>query len=624
MTISRTIVCGGVKPAKLDLDSDSVLPLTIWKGQTQNIPLFFEDIHATLQRNVHPLFVDLIELAAYVCVADQSIHRGQFEAETFGQNWRRNLRFHIPVRVPEFWGDSETSAILRETVGFLSDDHYDFQFYPAKDPPGIQRYLPLEEANPKLADPEQVILFSGGLDSLGGAVEEIIAKKRQVILVNHKTTDKFSKRHTALVELLSRKAGAQAPGHLRVRSNKDSDLTKENTQRARSLLYGALGATVAQMVGLNSFRFYENGVVALNLPVCAQVVGGRATRTAHPRVLRGLQRLLEKMVGGKFEVDNPFVDSTRTEVIKKIIERDCGELIRHSTSCSHIRLASNETPHCGVCSQCIDRRFGIIAAEAEELDPAEGYRVNIFTESMPKEIDKIMMATYLQRSREVQGLSNQIEFIENFPEVLEAIPYVEGKPHNACGRLFDLYRRHGGEVKSAIKTVLARHLEEIQDGALPTDCLLRIAYEAGSLNAVPTEGAERLGATEGPKGTAQAPSTETALAPVVEVFKKAILASTPPEKRKWWQNMRAVYDRQPERLEIDKWRAVANTVVTGAIEGNKKTVKDLQTDYLTPRMMKTLLGKLNAPGASRATIEAEYAETLRRSVTREEQKAAKP
>ena len=39
------------------------------------------------------------------------------------------------------------------------------------------------------------------------------------------------------------------------------------------------------MLGLNRVHFYENGIISLNLPVCAQVVGGRATRTTHPRVM---------------------------------------------------------------------------------------------------------------------------------------------------------------------------------------------------------------------------------------------------------------------------------------------------------------------------------------------------
>jgi hypothetical protein len=69
------------------------------------------------------------------------------------------------------------------------------------------------------------------------------------------------------------------------------DLNREYTQRSRSFLYAALGATVAAMVGRDRIRFYENGVVSLNLPVSAQAIGARATRTTHPRVLNGFAEL---------------------------------------------------------------------------------------------------------------------------------------------------------------------------------------------------------------------------------------------------------------------------------------------------------------------------------------------
>ena len=35
-------------------------------------------------------------------------------------------------------------------------------------------------------------------------------------------------------------------------------------------------------------------------------------------------------------------------------------------------------PHCGQCSQCIDRRFAILAAGQEHEDPAEAYKVDLF------------------------------------------------------------------------------------------------------------------------------------------------------------------------------------------------------------------------------------------------------
>ena len=45
------------------------------------------------------------------------------------------------------------------------------------------------------------------------------------------------------------------------------------------------GAVTARLFGLDRITFFENGIVSLNLPPLAQVVGARATRTTHPQVL---------------------------------------------------------------------------------------------------------------------------------------------------------------------------------------------------------------------------------------------------------------------------------------------------------------------------------------------------
>ncbi len=127
---------------------------------------------------------------------------------------------------------------------------------------------------------------------------------------------------------------------------------------------------------------------------------------------------------------------------------------------------------------------------------------------------------------------------------------------------------------------------------------------------------------EGKRERANAKLVEMTLAPVVEMLQKAILAATPPHKRLWWQNARERYGRETGPLELDKWRAVSKIVVSGAIEENRKPAKDRHSDYVTPLMLGRLLAKLNAPGASRTRIETDFAVTLRRYVTREEQKSA--
>ena len=56
-------------------------------------------------------------------------------------------------------------------------------------------------------EPEQVVMFSGGLDSLAGAAEEAVQDKRPVMLVTHRPTDKLNNVHRRLKEMLAQKAG---------------------------------------------------------------------------------------------------------------------------------------------------------------------------------------------------------------------------------------------------------------------------------------------------------------------------------------------------------------------------------------------------------------------------------
>ncbi|MCX6995797.1 MAG: hypothetical protein NTV49_01610 [Kiritimatiellaeota bacterium] len=503
MASKHVIVCGGIKSVGVDTLGAVVLRLNLWgKGATANVSLHIEDIHAKLLRDVPEAFEDFAEIATYVYCADQAIGRGGKDVDTFGSHWRRDLEFHIPVRCLEFWRSKEVLAALCDTVTFLTDDFYSFAFYPAQDPPRFQQYLTMPIADGPKGDPEQVMMFSGGLDSLAGAIQEAVVEKKRVLLVNHRSTDKLNRKHAELLLKLEQKAGIFMPGHLRVRVNKDSGLTKDYHQRSRSLLYAALGGTVARLVGLKSLRFYENGVVGLNLPVCAQVVGSRATRTAHPRVLAGFQRILSLVAGERFEVSNPFQWSTRGEAIRKILDAGCGELVGPSMSCAHTWEISNEKTHCGMCSQCIDRRFGMIVANGEQYDPIGHYKGDVFTQSLPNDMDKMMVATFLERANSVKGITNEVQFISRFPEVLDSLPYLDGDASSALARVLDLYKRHAGEVNKGVDTMMGRHSRAIRERTLPGDCLLRIVYESASVTSVPADGAES-GAGRQPAGAGE-------------------------------------------------------------------------------------------------------------------------
>jgi len=486
METKHHIFCGGVSPQNTGADTTKLV-LNLWQNRPEtNVRLTIEHLHAKLYKTIPAQFHDLLEIAAYVYCGDQALKRGALDVQTLGANWRRRMHFHIPVRRLSLWNDPKINTVLRQTLDYLSDDYYDFSFYSAKDAPLLQDYFTGFDtgALPK-QKPEQVMMFSGGLDSLAGAIEEIVVKKRMVTLVNHQSTPKFKKLYETLGKGLMDKCGDMKPLHLRVEINKAQSLNKEYTQRARSFLYASLGATVAMMLDLRKLCFYENGIVSLNLPVCAQVIGGRATRTTHPRVLAGLQELFSLLAEEKFTVDNPFLWNTKGEVVKKIMAANCGPLIASSRSCAHTWETTNEHTHCGVCSQCIDRRFGVVVAEAEEFDPLRQYAVDVFTQSAPKDVDKIMGAAYLEKAIQFETAKEVPQFIADNPEVRRMLRYVEGTPTGVAGRVMELHQRHAKEVTGALKTLLGRNLDGVIKATLPPDCLLRISYETGSPTTMP-------------------------------------------------------------------------------------------------------------------------------------------
>ena len=486
MNTEHTIICGGLNQTAISTFGN-VMPLNLWPGHGAKpcVTLKIEDLHERICQIVPRQFHDLIEIAAYVYCADQLASRGGIDVDSFGTHWRRRFHYHIPVREPDLWRTPAIASALRELLDFLSDDFYDFTFYPAKHPPGIQPYLGLDEKGAKKFDAEQVMLFSGGLDSLAGAIDEAVVHRRRIVLVNHRSTDKFCVKHQALLDQLAEKTGPGLLMPMRVRISKAGLDGKDYSQRARSFLFGSVAASVAMMLGQRGIRFYENGVVSLNLPVCAQVVGSRSTRTTHPRVLAAMQHLFTLLAGHKFAVDNPFWKETKGEVIRRIINAGCETMIKTSRSCAHTWETSNEYPHCGLCSQCIDRRFGILAADAEKHDPLDGYKVDVFTQSRDKAADKIMGAAFLERANQVAEMKDTTDFLMAFPEVRRALPHLGLDAGRGADLVLSLYRRHADEVNKGVDFMLTRHAVALRKRQLPGDCLLWTVYAPNSVHVVP-------------------------------------------------------------------------------------------------------------------------------------------
>src|SRR5579872_2422458 len=130
MANERTILCGDAPKSSLPPPRSPPLALRQW-GPNANVIVRIEDVREALWAETPDLFLDLIDLAAYVYTADQAILRSTDKDENFGENWRRTLHFAVAVRQPKFWSRPAVMRALVNVLSFLSEDEYHFQFTPS-------------------------------------------------------------------------------------------------------------------------------------------------------------------------------------------------------------------------------------------------------------------------------------------------------------------------------------------------------------------------------------------------------------------------------------------------------------------------------------------------------------
>jgi hypothetical protein len=132
------VVCGG---AKTSLRRNQVLLPLNMAGSNVNISLRLEDISRRMVADVPAVLADLLEVATYVFCADQLVSRGGKVMQALGSEWRRSLRFVIPVRELDVWASQTVLESLQHLLGFLSGDDFRFQFVKASSPPSLTNYL---------------------------------------------------------------------------------------------------------------------------------------------------------------------------------------------------------------------------------------------------------------------------------------------------------------------------------------------------------------------------------------------------------------------------------------------------------------------------------------------------
>jgi hypothetical protein len=475
----RLVLCGGAKRG----GEDSTLRLAL-AGSRQNVTLKLEDIAKRLLNNIPDLLVDLVEIASCVYCADQATGRGGAAQVGMGSAWRRSFRFVIPVRHPNHWN---RKAVLEPLCDALFDD-YLFEFEEAPDPTPLETYLELSGDDPGFKA-DEVLLFSGGLDSLAGAVEELSTSRKNVALVSHRSSPKIFDHQKQLVADL-RKRFPKRVMHFPVQVTRQESLrVQEYTQRTRSFLYMALACVVARMFGSTRARFFENGVVSINLPISDQVVGARATRSTHPVALERFRRFLGAAIGQPIGLENPFIWKTKADVIRSIVAGGCGPLIKYTVSCTRVYEMTKLHTHCGCCSQCLDRRFAVLRAGAGEHDPVEMYKVELLTGARDKPSDQTMAESYVRTAVELCDMG-EFAFFDRYTgetaRVCAGFPRM--KPDDVAREVLNLHHRHGRAICDVLKSAVQDYSADLVNRSLPASSVLIMAVVPGETPAIASGG----------------------------------------------------------------------------------------------------------------------------------------
>ena len=303
---------------------------------------------------------DFLSIAMAVMATDEFVSR----RDTASDGFARDLRVTIGVADSQIWSGQALS--LAQTLGFLTGDNWILNFV------GGGKVAPTRKERLRMRTHihasrcDLVCLFSGGLDSLIGAIDVLEDPSVTPILVSRSATGDNGYQQNLLKKLPPREAFRvnDAP-----RKAKLVPWSKEGTTRSRSLLFLALAACCADAISeyrsvpTTKLLIPENGVIAINAPLTHRRIGAASTRTAHPHYLQGLQRCF-KEVGIKAKIHNPFAHLTKGEMIVDSAHRTLLDpLIAQTVSCGKYKRKSKQ---CGRCLPCLIRRSANHAAAITE------------------------------------------------------------------------------------------------------------------------------------------------------------------------------------------------------------------------------------------------------------------
>lgn len=332
-----------------------------------NINFDFSPLYS-FARDKESVAFDFLFFSVLIYNIDRFINRHIFSQE----GWTREIEVvNIPVlHLAEFLNNKRS---MDNAISFLTGDLWNINYCQSN---GI---LYQENKNVKnwgdISVFKDVCLFSGGLDSLIGAIDKlegIQQRAEKLLLISHKDLGKEGKDQNSIMSIF-RSQNLYVNKFQQIQTSvgigkksMGERIAKESTFRSRSLLFIGMGIYAAHKIGGNiPLIIPENGTIALNIPLMPSRRSACSTRTTHPAFIHQLQDILASL-GISNPMCNPYEFKTKGEMVEDSINPNIlRQLIDISCSCAkrgrmqHWHQRARHIKHCGMCLPCIYRRVSL-------------------------------------------------------------------------------------------------------------------------------------------------------------------------------------------------------------------------------------------------------------------------
>lgn len=316
---------------------------------------------------------DFFLVSAIVYGVDNLLSRAIYSND----GWTRDIEVEFPVNNLAIWNGKEEK--LKQILDFLTGDNWQISFRKIEDvdlfqPRTNRRKVPSYDKD----SIKSVSLFSGGLDSLIGVIDELekLSNNDRILLVSHfdsKSPGPNGDQKTLLRHLITQYPNkiywVQSKLALSRKDINGNRVTIENNYRSRSLFFIGLGCYLSS---INELIIPENGTISINYPLTPSRVSSLSTRTTHPYVLKNTQGLLTEL-GLSTIIHNPYTFKTKGEMFVECVNLVfLQNIYQYSVSCGKRGRRQfhfdnpNEKHNCGRCMPCIYRRAALNEAGLDD------------------------------------------------------------------------------------------------------------------------------------------------------------------------------------------------------------------------------------------------------------------